>query len=215
MVPHDYYDRVARWSSSQRYAREIKALLNRLDLSSGSDLLDIGCGTGAAMNLAFHYGLRVVGIDKPPNWAHHCPVRPVVQADAARLPFRFGSFDGVLMFHVLAHLVAVEICLSEIYRVLRRGGRLAISTPNAEYLNALQAADTAAPNYVPDPTVRGHFTAKQVKTLLKTSGFLVSHASTFDPAPNPPGLPGERLFFLAERNEHVARNRVTGQAVTQ
>jgi 2-polyprenyl-3-methyl-5-hydroxy-6-metoxy-1,4-benzoquinol methylase len=121
-------------------------------------------------------------------------------------PFRFASFDGVLLFHVLAHLITPEICLSDIHRVLRRGGRIAISTPNAEYLAALKATSTAPSSYVPDPTVRRHFTAAEVKTLLSTSGFLVCHASTFDPIPDAaaPGLPGERLFFVAERNEHDA-----------
>jgi ubiquinone/menaquinone biosynthesis C-methylase UbiE len=202
MALDDYYDRIERWSSSVRYAREIDGLLRRLDLPSGADLLDIGCGTGTAMRLAARCGLRVVGIDRPAVWERRCSVRPVVRADATRLPFRLASFDGVLLFHVLAHLIAPETCLSDIHRVLRRGGRIAISTPNAEYLTALQATSTAPYSDVPDPTVRRHFTATQVKTLLSTSGFLVCHASTFDPSPDAtaPGLPGERLFFVAERS---------------
>jgi SAM-dependent methyltransferase len=206
MVPDDYYDQIERWSGSLRYAREIEGLLRRLDLPPGADLLDIGCGTGAAMRFAARCGLRAVGIDRPALWERRCPARPVVRADAARLPFRFASFDGVLLFHSLAHLVAPEICLCEIHRVLRSGGRIAISTPNAEYLAALQASSTGAAGYVGDPTVRRHFTAAQVKTLLSASGFHVCHASTFDPIPDAaiPGLPGERLFFVAERNEQDA-----------
>ena len=202
MALDDYYDHIERWSSSVRYAQEIEGLLRRLDLPSGADLLDIGCGTGAAMRFASRCGHWVVGIDRPALWERHCSVRPVVRADAARLPFRFASFDGVLLFHVLAHLIAPEIFLSDIHRVLRRGGRIAISTPNAEYLAALRATSTAPSSYVPDPTVRRHFTAAEVKALLSTSGFLMCHASTFDPIPNAArGLPGERLFFVAERSE--------------
>ena len=203
MAPDDYYDRIERWSSSARYAREIEALLHRLDLPNGADLLDVGCGAGTAMRFASRCGLRVVGLDRPAPWEVRCSVRPIVRADAARLPFRCASFDGVLLFHVLAHLFAPEICLSDIHRVLRRGGRIAISTPNAEYLATLKATSTDPSRYVPDPTVYHHFTAAQVKTLLSTSGFLVRYASTFDPFPNAavPGLPGERLFFIAERNE--------------
>jgi ubiquinone/menaquinone biosynthesis C-methylase UbiE len=204
MAPDDYYDRIERWAGSERYGREIENLLHRLDLPSGADLLDVGCGTGAAMRFASRCGLRAVGIDRPALWEHRCSARPVVRADAARLPFRVASFDGVLLFHVLAHLVAPETCLVDIHRVLRRGGRIAISTPNAEYLAALQATSTAPAGYLPDPTVRRHFTAGQVKTLLSSCGFLVRHASTFDPSPDVAAsrLPGERLFFVAERNEH-------------
>ena len=203
MVPDDdyYYARIERWSSSVRYAREVEGLLRRLDLPSSADLLDIGCGTGAAMRFAARCGLRVVGIDRPALWERRCSSRPVVRADAACLPFRFASFDGVLLFHVLAHLVAPEICLFDIHRVLRRGGRLAIATPNADHLAALEATSTASSSYVPDPTVCRHFTAAQVEALLSTTGFRVCHASTFDPIPSTaaPGLPGERLFFVAER----------------
>jgi SAM-dependent methyltransferase len=202
MVPEGYYDRVADWCRSERYAREIEELLDRLDLPRGSSLLDIGCGTGEGMTFASRRGLRVVGVDKPQDWARHCLARPVVRADAARLPFRSASFDGVLLFHVLAHLVAVEICLAEINRVLRAGGRLAVSTPNADYLDALNAAPV--PDYVPDPTIRGHFASAELTTLLETSGFTILHASTFDPSPALSDLPGERLFFVAERNGHGA-----------
>jgi SAM-dependent methyltransferase len=203
MAPDDYYDRIESWSSSARYAREIEALLRRLDLPSGADLLDVGCGTGTATQFASRCGLRVVGLDRPALWEVRCSVRPIVRADAVRLPFRCASFDGALLFHVLAHLFAPEICLSEIRRVLRGAGRIAISTPNAEYLATLKATCTAPSCYVPDPTVYRHFTAAQVKTLLSTSGFEVRYASTFDPFPNAavPGRPGERLFFVAERNE--------------
>src|SRR6476620_4214719 len=102
-MPDDYYERLAHWSSSVRYTRELESLLGRLELAPGADLLDIGCGTGAALQFAFRSGYWVVGMDKAPTW-HHCSTRPVVQADAACLPFRCGSFDGALLFHVLAHL---------------------------------------------------------------------------------------------------------------
>lgn len=194
-----YYDRVERWSSSIRYAREIADLLVRLDLHAGSDLLDVGCGTGSAIRCASRRGLRTVGIDRPTAWTRHCPIRPVIRADATRLPFRAASFDAVLLFHVLAHLDFPDVCLTEIHQVLRRGGRIALSTPNAEYLDALKRASTTS-RYVPDPTVRRHFTAGEVHSLLVSAGFLVRHASTYDPIPDAAGagLPGERLLFVAE-----------------
>ena len=197
----NYYDRVERWANSARYAHEIEELLCRLGLPPGADLLDIGCGAGVAIRFASRRGFWAVGVDRSPIWESRYPIRPAVRADAALLPFRSASFDGVLLFHVLAHLAAPEICLAEIHRALRRGGRIAISTPNREYLDALKAASADSADYVPDPTVRRHLTAAQVQTLLSTAGFLVCHASTFDPAPHsaPSPLPlGERLFFVAE-----------------
>jgi ubiquinone/menaquinone biosynthesis C-methylase UbiE len=201
MEPPNYYDRVERWANSERYAHEIGGLLSRFGLPAGADLLDIGCGAGVAIRFASRRGFWAVGVDSSPIWESRYPIRPAVRADATRLPFRNASFDGVLLFHVLAHLADPEVCLAEIHRVLRSGGRIAISTPNAEYLDALKASVTST-YYVADPTVRRHLTAAQVQRLLSTAGFLVRDASTFDPTPHaaPSPIPlGERLFFVAER----------------
>ncbi len=91
----------------------------------------------------------------------------------------------------LAHLVAPEICLADIRRFLRRSGRIAIATPNADYLAALKATTTAPSSYVPDPTVCRHFTAAQVEALLSTTGFLYAtpRLSIPSPALPPPDCP--------------------------
>jgi ubiquinone/menaquinone biosynthesis C-methylase UbiE len=48
----------------------------------------------------------------------------VKQADATQLPFRDESFDAVLSFIMLHHVIDWEKALAEAVRVLRPGGRL-------------------------------------------------------------------------------------------
>ena len=60
------------------------------------------------------------------------------QADCAALPFADASFDAVVSFETIEHIVAQEPFLDEIRRVLRPDGLLILSCPNkAEYSDRL------------------------------------------------------------------------------
>jgi 2-polyprenyl-3-methyl-5-hydroxy-6-metoxy-1,4-benzoquinol methylase len=57
---------------------------------------------------------------------------PVVGADASNLPFAAGEFDGVTLVETFEHIFDAdrEKAVAECHRVLRKGGRLVLSTPN-------------------------------------------------------------------------------------
>jgi ubiquinone/menaquinone biosynthesis C-methylase UbiE len=54
----------------------------------------------------------------------------VVQASVVQLPFRDGAFDGACSFKVLAHVREIREALSEIARVVRPGGHVAVEFYN-------------------------------------------------------------------------------------
>jgi len=54
-----------------------------------------------------------------------------VQGDAMRLPFQDHAFDTVFALEVLEHVPDEAALLNEAFRVLRRGGRLVMTTPSA------------------------------------------------------------------------------------
>ena len=95
-------------------------------------VLDVGTGTGVAAEATADGASRlVVGVDPAVEMlriGHR--VRPRVRFAAAQaidLPFRNETFEVVTASFVLSHFARVETALFDILRVLRRGGRLAVS----------------------------------------------------------------------------------------
>src|SRR4051812_46692284 len=146
----------------------------------GRDLLDIGCGYGWFENLALLHGaVSVTGIE--PSEADLVTVRQGIRderasfhvAGATALPFDDGSFDTVVMWEVLEHLPknSEAAAFSEIARVLRRGGRLFLSTPHATSLT--QATDPAR-------WLIGHrhYAIDDVRSLAESAGLEVVRLET-------------------------------------
>ena len=99
----------------------------------GGRLLEVGVGTGLIALPLHRRGRQVVGVDlsRPMLERYRAkaaglalPPPPVLQADAARLPFRDDCFDAVLEVHVLHLVPAWERVLAEVRRVLSPGGVL-------------------------------------------------------------------------------------------
>lgn len=119
---------------------------DRLGLQPGERLLDMGCGGGRHAFAGLRRGATVVALDYsegdlkdlrgvvgamleadevPPGteWG-------TVNGDALHLPFADGSFDVIVASEVLEHLWATEWAMSELVRVLRPGGRIAVTVPS-------------------------------------------------------------------------------------
>jgi SAM-dependent methyltransferase len=94
--------------------------------------LDLGCGDGrltAELDAA-----ELTAADVSPvalaRAARRLPDAHIVELEPdAELPFDDGSFDLVLCAETIEHVRDVQLLLSEIRRVLRPGGTLALSTP--------------------------------------------------------------------------------------
>lgn len=101
------------------------------NLPPGARVLDLGSGSGS-FDAASCPAALVVRADNEPKTL----VRGgwFVLADAARLPFPDGAFDCVVANHCLEHMPDVEAVLREIGRVVRSGGNLFVSVPDASTL---------------------------------------------------------------------------------
>ncbi|AZU03893.1 type 11 methyltransferase [Glycocaulis alkaliphilus] len=119
---------------------------DRLELADGQRVLDLGCGRGRHLHALYWHerALDVTGLDldfadlgaaidgffelpPPPETPPRTAVFTV--GDAGRLPFADNSFDAVICSEVLEHLPDVPLALSEIDRVLKPGGKFALSVP--------------------------------------------------------------------------------------
>ena len=119
---------------------------DRLGLDSGDRLLDMGCGGGRHAFAALRRGATVVAFDYSEGElkdvrgvigamgvADEIPAGTewgTVNGDALHLPFVDDSFDVIVASEVLEHLWATEWAMSELVRVLRPGGRIAVTVPS-------------------------------------------------------------------------------------
>lgn len=117
-----------------RIAQPASDLVSIAAPAPGSRVLDVGAGTGAAAGAArsaLGSGGLVVGVDPSVEMlrvaagAH--PDLPFAAAEVIDLPFRDGIFDVVVANFVISHFTRYETALADMKRVLRPGGRLAVS----------------------------------------------------------------------------------------
>ncbi|MFD4193186.1 class I SAM-dependent methyltransferase [Amycolatopsis thermoflava] len=125
----DYHRIYADWPSSVRRQGEA---LHRLLGGHPRRVLDCACGIGTqAVGLAAQ-GHEVTGTDLSPAALARVTGIPVAAADMRALPFPDTTFDAVVCAdNSLPHLLTpedVRRALTEMHRVLRRGGRLIVST---------------------------------------------------------------------------------------
>lgn len=99
-------------------------------------VLDLGCGTGELTErLAGEAGAgTVVGADFSLGMLQQAAAKTAgpgwIQADAARLPFRDGSFDAVVSTEAFHWFPDKAVALGELRRVIAAGGRLVVAVVN-------------------------------------------------------------------------------------
>ena len=134
--PIAYYDAFAARYERRRH-EGYHALIDELESSfveavPGGTCLEAGCGTGLILSrLRPKFG-RCVGIDLSMGMLARARARGevVARGRVERLPFADGTFDVVCCFKVLAHVPDIRGGLSELVRVTKPGGRLALQFYN-------------------------------------------------------------------------------------
>jgi cyclopropane fatty-acyl-phospholipid synthase-like methyltransferase len=118
---------------------------DRLQLRPGDRLLDMGCGGGRHAFAAMKRGASVIALDYSEadlkdvratvaamHEAGEVPVtRPwlPINGDALRLPLPTNSVDRIVCSEVLEHIWDYRGAIAELVRVLKPGGRMAVTVP--------------------------------------------------------------------------------------
>lgn len=117
--------------------------LSKEKLTSGSKVLDVGCGAGFATNILAKEGYKVTGVDLAEGALEEAKKRDetksveYITADAMKLPFEDNSFDCVISLDFLEHVYEPEKAVKEISRVLRPGGLFFYHTFSKNWLSYL------------------------------------------------------------------------------
>jgi SAM-dependent methyltransferase len=136
-------------------------------IGRGKRVLDLGCRSGA-LTRHFLDGNSVVGLDVDPSALEKAAalgVEPVQANVEEPLPFDDASFDVVVAGELLEHLQFPDALVAEIRRVLRSGGLLAGSVPNAFRMQSRLRFLRGRPPE-DDPTHLRMFSPNAVRELL-------------------------------------------------
>ena len=115
------------------YPRIVK-VISSLGIEPGARVLEIGVGTGLALD-AYPPHCQVTGIDLAPDMLERAQDRvrrngwdhiTLMQGDALNLQFADDSFDYVMAFHVVSVVPDAPRLMGEAQRVCRPGGVIAI-----------------------------------------------------------------------------------------
>lgn len=139
MSKREYFDRYAhKWDQLCHSETEdkLRKLLRSFRFKKGSQVLDLGCGTGILFpHILKAIGIkgRVFGVDLSEQMLleagrkHRNENIVLICAPAENLPFLPESLDYVIAFASFPHFEKKTKAIKEISRVLKKGGRLFIA----------------------------------------------------------------------------------------
>jgi len=122
--------------------KRIEVFFQELLVESLNDkeLLDAGCGTGWFSVEGANRGAKVTSMDLGPKLLSEVEKKVAsmrVVGSVLDIPFPANYFDVVVCSEVIEHLPIKQLALDELYRVLKPGGIIVISTPNRIWYFAL------------------------------------------------------------------------------
>lgn len=175
---------------------------------AGLQILEMACGRGGFVRELARSGARIAGCDFSFSALRVAKSKlsesglkklggQLVQGEAQRLPFADASFDVVISCETIEHMPDAQSALNEMYRVVRHGGRLFLTTPN--YLNFMGLYEVYA-------LLRHHrrkhdqpFDRRQwfpqIRRCIRRAGWVISHGDgtvhqfPFIPGRNPLAFP--------------------------
>lgn len=134
-------EHMTRNEADMAFKKRVRTIFEWIDPRDDSVILDCACGRGFYLNM-FRYvsDCTLVGLEldweviqKARRNVGHLPNVLLTNANIYRLPYADDTFDGVILSEILEHVERDVDGLKEVLRVLKPGGVVAITVPNANY----------------------------------------------------------------------------------
>ena len=162
-------------------------------------LLDVGCGAGDGIVRMRALGWDAEGVDVDALAVETARGRglDVTLGTLTAQRYAGGAFAAIVMSHVIEHMHNLRAELDECFRLLERGGRLIIETPNAaSWLHGMFGSNWRG---LEPPRHIQVFTRAALGQLAIERGFEIQHLATTPKSAS--------FFFGASRSVAVARRR--------
>lgn len=155
-------------------------LARELGFEAGSQVLDVGCGIGGpSRTLALEYGCHVTGLDLSEEY---CRVARMlagrlglesqvsyIHGNALDMPFADASFDFLWTQHASMNIADKEKLYSEMWRVLKPGGKLAIY----EIVEGVGGKVYYPSPWAREPSISFLISPRQMQNTLESAGFKI------------------------------------------
>ena len=124
-----------------------QAVIELLNPNRGERILDVGCGNARDILIFAKKDTICVGIDISEGMIREGKKDidgiglkniDLLIGSGTLLPFRNASFDKVSCSETIEHIPNYEVAIAEMKRVLKKHGKLVITTPNRYSLNGLE-----------------------------------------------------------------------------
>ena len=152
-----------------------KDLIEKETGKSNGNILDIGCGTGAFLNIMKTNGWTITGLE--PDEAASTKAKSLYGIDTQPSHHIFNlpgtSFDAITMWHVLEHVHQLHEYIEQLRNMLADKGKIFIAVPNYTSYDAQYYGQYWAAYDVPRHLY--HFSPASMKNLVEQHGLIIKN----------------------------------------
>jgi ubiquinone/menaquinone biosynthesis C-methylase UbiE len=176
----DHFNLLAPWYDRVIQTRVPERLLQLLDLPQNGIFLDAGGGTGRIAQYLTGEGRKVYIADLSPAMLVQAGIKSGlgrICSESEHLPFSNGIFDRIVMVDALHHVVNQAWTISELFRVLKPGGRILIEEPDVrrmavKFMAVAEKLALMRSHLISPPDIASLFSSPDAEVRIETQGHI-------------------------------------------